>query len=81
MSTPLSKPPIAANLRALKEARGITIAEIARQVEVGERLVQAWISESGTDPSWPNIVKLAEVFSVAPHRFYDDEFVPTPLNA
>lgn len=76
MTPPLPKPPIAANLRKLKEHRGITIAEIARQLEVGERLVNGWVSETGTDPSWPNIVKLAELFEVEPHVFYVEGFNP-----
>jgi transcriptional regulator with XRE-family HTH domain len=74
MSNPLPKPPIAANLRKLKEHRSITIAEIARQLEVGERLVNAWVSDTGTDPSWPNVVKLAELFEVEPFNFYDPAF-------
>lgn len=77
MSPPLPKPPIAANLRKLKEHRSITIAEIARAVEVGERLVQYWITEDGADPSWPNVVKLAELFDVEPHVFYIADFEPS----
>jgi transcriptional regulator with XRE-family HTH domain len=81
MSPPLQKPPIAANLRALKEHRGFTIAEIARRIETNERLIQYWISEDGTDPSWPNIVKLAELFAVEPHVFYVKDFDPEAVAA
>lgn len=76
MMTPSTKPPIARNLRLLKEHRGMTWAEIARQMEVGERLVNAWASDTDTDPSWPNVVKLAELFGVQPHDFYDGAFDP-----
>lgn len=71
------RPPIARNLRLLKEQRGMTWTEIARRLEVGERLVTAWANETATDPSWPNVVKLAELFGVKPHDLYNDELDPT----
>lgn len=76
MNSFMPKPPIAANLRKLKEHRGLTWVDIARRLEVGERLVNAWASENATDPSWPNIVKLAELFDVEPHVFYVEGFDP-----
>lgn len=67
-----AKPPITRNLRRLKDERSVTVREIAVAVEVGERLVQAWLSEEGTDPSWPNIVALADYFRVPPEFFFTE---------
>lgn len=66
-----TKPPIAANLRALKQARGCTARDIAVAIDVGERSVQMWLSEDGSEPSWPNIVRLAAFFDVRPAHFYE----------
>lgn len=66
-----TKPPIAANLRELKQARGLTAREIANAVDVGERSVQMWLSETGSEPSWANVCALAEFFDVRPAYFYE----------
>ena len=76
MST-TTRPPIARNLRLLKEHHGLTWNEIARRLEVGDRLVSAWANEEATDPSWPNVVKLAALFEVEPHVFYAADFDPS----
>lgn len=67
-----TKSPVARNLRLLKDERGVTVREIAVAVGVGERLVQAWLSENGTDPSWPNVLKLAEFLGVPQEWFFMD---------
>lgn len=70
MTTTL-KPPIAANLRELKQSRGCTVRDIAVALEVGERSVQMWLADDGSEPSWPNVCKLAQFFQVRPAHFYE----------
>lgn len=62
--------PLTANLRAFKEARELTWPEVARACAVGERLVNTWASDEGTDPSWPNVCRLARLFGVHPCVLY-----------
>lgn len=65
------KPPVAVNLRILKDARrGVTWQAIAQSLGVSERLVNAWASEEDNDPSWFNICRLAEFFGVEPCLLY-----------
>lgn len=64
------KPPVAANLRTLKDARGVTWREIAQALGAGERLVNGWASEEESDPSWFNVCRLAKFFNVEPWLFY-----------
>lgn len=71
--THTANPPTAANLRSLKESKGLTVSDIARAVNVGERVVQYWLQDEGNIPSWPNICKLADLFNVRPAYFYDDQ--------
>lgn len=72
MTSNSERPPIAANLRACKEAKGVTWREIATALEVSERMVTEWANPKGRyAPSWPNIVKLAAFFGLDdPGRFY-----------
>lgn len=80
MSTNL-KPPVAVNLRILKDARGVTWQALAQALNVGERLVGAWASEDESDPSWFNVCRLAEYFRVQPCVFYlPSELVKTILS-
>lgn len=71
-STVSERPPIAHNLRALKERSGLTWAAIARALEVNERWVYEWARPDGAyQPSWPNVVKLAALFELDdPGWFY-----------
>jgi transcriptional regulator with XRE-family HTH domain len=71
------KPPIASNLRALKERAGVPWREIAAAIGTGERQVHEWARPDGAfTASWPNVVKLAEFFSeklgvdIEPGEFY-----------
>jgi transcriptional regulator with XRE-family HTH domain len=74
--TVTTKPPVAANLRSLKERKGVTWQAIARELDVGERLVSAWARDDESVPSWWNVCRLAEFFGVEPALFYHPpEFV------
>lgn len=64
------RPPIAANLRRLKAESGLSWEEIAREIDASERLVRKWSRPDDSDPKWPYIVKLAELFGVEPHEMY-----------
>lgn len=78
--TSTTKPPVAANLRLLKEHAGVTWQALAQSLEVGERLVNAWAGEDQSDPSWFNVCRLAEFFKVEPALFYHPpEFVKAIL--
>jgi transcriptional regulator with XRE-family HTH domain len=74
------KPPVAVNLRTLKDAQGVTWQALAQSLGVGERLVNAWANEEESDPSWFNVCRLAEFFKVDPALFYHQpEFVKALL--
>ena len=71
------KPPIAANLRALKDRAGVPWREIAAALEVNERQVHEWANPEGAfTASWPSVCKLADFFTeklgvdIEPGEFY-----------
>jgi hypothetical protein len=74
MSTPLKTayPPVARNLRYLAQQAEIKWVELARELEVGEKLLWTWRTDGQPDPSWPNVCRLAERFNVNPDWFYRD---------
>jgi hypothetical protein len=76
------RPPIATNLRSEAQRLGMNAEAIAqvifpgRPVVSGERLVRRWLSDEDVNPSWKNVVRLAELCGREPGWFYldhDDE--------
>jgi transcriptional regulator with XRE-family HTH domain len=74
---PDPRPPIAEHIRALKERSGLTWAQLARELEVGERQLLGWARVDGDrTPTYPFVVKIADYFSqklgetVEPGSFY-----------
>ncbi len=63
--------PVAANLKfALKEA-GMTQEALAREIDVGLRVVQAWCG-GRVLPRWPRLVLIARALDRDPSWFYAD---------
>ena len=74
------RPPIAENLRALKDRAGVTWKQIAEGTQAPERQVLQWAStESRHVPSWRTCQRLAAYFSgllgepIHPSYFYNEQ--------
>jgi transcriptional regulator with XRE-family HTH domain len=74
-----SRPPIAENIRALKERAGVTWRQVAEGTDATERQVLQWAStESRHVPSWRTCQRLAAYFSrqldetIRPAYFYSE---------
>ena len=66
------KPPIARNLRYAQSRKGGTWRDVAKALDVGERLVAYWRKDEDVDPSWANILRLSEYYGVPPEWWYAD---------
>jgi transcriptional regulator with XRE-family HTH domain len=61
----------AARLRELRLAKGWTQAELAQRVGVSQKAVARW--EQGTrEPSWANVVALADALGVSSEAFREE---------
>lgn len=59
------RPPIAENLRLLKDRKGCRWRDIAEALDVQERTIVRYAKiDGGAEPSWPNVVQLAEFFGL-----------------
>jgi transcriptional regulator with XRE-family HTH domain len=67
------RPPVARNLRYLRDRDGLTQRAIADAIGVKERQIAEWVKDDGTYlPSWGNVLKLADLFKVPAEFFYRD---------
>ena len=52
---------------------GLTIAELARRMNVDARTVARWQAPNGTSPSYDRLIRLAEVLGKSPSYFLEGE--------
>jgi hypothetical protein len=63
---------LSANVDAEIRRLGLTNLQVARTVDVPERIVRRWRKADDSNPSWPNLVKFAELCGRDPAWFYVD---------
>lgn len=63
---------MAVRIREARLERGLTIAELARRMNVDARTVARWqAAERSTKPAYDRLVRLAEVLDKTPSYFLD----------
>lgn len=66
--------PFSRRLREARAASGLTIAAVARELDVDPRTVAGWQADPPrSQPSYERLTQLARVLNVAPSFFLDED--------